>query len=102
MRERDLWIAARRFAMHERRGSERGRPDEVRSEKVRDAIDVDAIGRAKAHDEIVRMLDVDERDLVVAFSSLIELRRAAEKRHALGIGVDDPTDGPRLEGENRT
>ena len=108
MGQRHLRIVARRFAVHERRRPERRLADEGGAEHIRDRWPFDAVGRAKAHEQIVWVLHVDVRDLLITFAGLKELRRATERDafaarregvdpfHAAVAGVDQPPDGQRL------
>src|SRR6185436_15635538 len=57
--------------------------------------------RPEPHQEIVRMLIVDQRNLIEAFAGLIELRCAANRRQSIVSGVNQPSDRPGLERDHR-
>ena len=75
MRERHLRVVAAGGAVHERRRSEGRRADQIGADDERRARPDEAVGGAQVHQQIVRVLVVDERDLVVAFAGLKQLRR---------------------------
>ncbi len=96
VRERRLRIVTRRGAVHERRRPERRRADEIRADEIAAAIATAPIRRANSHEEIVRMLVVDDRHPFEALAGLKELRRAG-RRDVQAAGVDELADGERLE-----
>jgi hypothetical protein len=96
MRQRHLRVLARRLAMHERRGAERRRSDEVRAEHVGHVPSGETIRGAETHDQIVWVLIVHERRAVITLSSLKQLRRSAGG-NALSAHVHEFSDGERFE-----
>ena len=60
MRERRLRVGVRRWAMHEGRWTERRRADDIRAQDVGEAAGRPRVIGAEAHEQIVRMLVVDQ------------------------------------------
>jgi hypothetical protein len=90
MGQRRLRIVTRRVAMHERRRAEGGCAYKVRRQRVSDGSAFKAVGRAQSHEEIVRVLAIDQGRPVIGLAGLKDLRRAdlfqcerLERHHAL-------------------
>jgi hypothetical protein len=75
MDQRRLRVVASGLAVHERRRSERRRAHEPGAEEVRDPAPLDPVRPAEGHQQIVRMLIVDERRAPVRLAGLKHLRR---------------------------
>ncbi len=90
MRERGLRVVASRLAMHERRRAQCGWANQVGRHDDRGARTTEPVDRAKLHEQIVRVLAIDERPHLVRLAGLEELRRPdaahrkrLERDHAL-------------------
>jgi len=109
MRDRHLRVVARRLTMHERSWPQCRRPHQIGAEDVRDARALDAIRGPDLHEQIVRMLHVDERHALPALARLEQLRGAAVRdtltggrdgvhpAHATVAGVHQMADRDRFE-----
>ena len=75
MRQGNLWIVAGGLAVHERGRSERRSTDQVSADKRSASGAGDLVSGANLHQQVVRMLIVDEGGLPVALAGLEQLRR---------------------------
>ena len=105
MRQRRLGVVTPRLAVHECRRTEGGLAHEIGFEDVTDATVNDPVARAQSHEQVVRVLIVDERPPLKVLACLKYLRRAErvhgerfERHHAVQGQL--ATANPPLSGEH--